>query len=296
MMMGDALLYVKRLQKKLFCKFARFTYDEKAENRKFNTLVNQGVVKFTNAIDPELLIKWTSQYNLYQSEFFPAGGNITFPFYNKEMHELLKDSEFIHVVKQYFNKIYRKEAVLQIVPHIVVTYPTITHDEFNVTKNHFPASWHVDYPYEFTVHIPLTPISEETSRTEYINGTHLTAGRTANNRVLVDNNEVTGCLAKPGDVLCLDVEGLHRARLVENSFRVLVQIKVTAGNDLLKYNKSSKMDSTIGRSIHNCKNYNLLKNKLIDDLNFIESLDYIDNSLDILKNNVAYYEHYINLQ
>jgi len=261
------------------------------------TLLNKGVVRLQNEIDKQLLDKWKQDYSIYQSSFLPVTGNITFPIFCKELHELLVDSHISNLIDKYFQYVYRKKPILQYVPHVVITYPTIAQDEFNSNENHFPAVWHIDYPYEFTIHIPIERITLDTSHTKYINGSQYYFSRPSNNIKYIERNyNIINCVANQGDILCMDVEGWHRAHLEKNSYRAMIAIKFTAGNDLLYYTDSEKEKNVIERSKNSCNKYNILRDRLTNDLRYIESLNDLGDKFGILKDTANRYKRYIDFE
>jgi len=142
---------------------------------------------------------------------------------------------------------YGSLPVLQTIPSLVVTYPTISQVEHQSELDNFPAKWHTDYAGEFTVHLPLTDITASTSHTAYIRGSAkgylpLKAPNSSTSAV----NPFFGYASK-GDALFLDVCGLHRAN-IRAGLRAMIQIKYTLGNDLLYFDrKNSKYRSNLMR-------------------------------------------------
>lgn len=288
---------LRAMRKKTFRTIGLMSVGTKLDNdRNYYALLRSGVIKLPGEIDDVVIDGWKSDYPAEQSSFKPAEGNITFPFYNKRMHDLLINSSFMDLIDKYFMCVYRKKPVLQTIPSMIVTYPNINQEQYDSNKNHFPAGWHIDYPYEFTVHIPFEKITLSTSHTKYIYGSQYRLSSPPLNKELSKkNNTVVDCVAEPGDVLCLDVEGWHRAQLEQNSYRAMIQLKFTAGNDLLHYCDSEKQQTIIKRSINAIKNIDLLKERLRTDLTFIESLKDMGTQLDIINDNKSIYKKYIEI-
>jgi len=261
-----------------------------------DTLLRDGVIKLSSEISDAVINKWKNDYFINRSSYIPSDGNITFPFYNREMHELLKSSNFISLIGEYFQSVYHEKPILQKIPSVVITYPTVSQQQFDNSKNHFPAGWHIDYPYEFTVHIPLEEISLLTSHTKYISGSqYRLTSPSLNSDLIEDNNTVVDCLADAGDILCLDVEGWHRAQLERNSYRAMIQLKFTAGNDLLYWQDSKKSQTVIQRSVKGIKVYGELKERLKEDLKYIESLLDFNVDLKIMSDNKQIYKRYLEI-
>lgn len=297
MVLGRFERPLRRLQKNINRKFCSIETSAKLDiemdaNIKF--LISKGTVRLENEIDNQLLDKWKKDYSIYQSSFESLSGNISFPIYTKELHELLSNSRLSQLIDKYFKYVYRKKPVLQYVPHVMITYPSISQSEFNPIENHFPAGWHIDYPYEFTVHIPIERITLETSHTKYIDGSQYYYSRPSMNiESIENNNNVIDCIADQGDVLCLDVEGWHRAQLEKNSYRAIIALKYTSGNDLLYYTGSEKEKNVIEKSIKSFKQYDRLREQFVKDLCYIESLNNVDDKFSILKDSKNRYKQYI---
>ena len=259
---------------------------------KYKILLTDGFVKLENNIDINIINKWKRDYLVSKPNFTPAEGNISYPFYNAEIHKLLSDSEMVKVVRHYFQKVYGKLPVLQMIPKLVITYPIINQESFQLKNNHFPAVWHIDYRSEFTVHIPLVDITINTSHTKYIRGSQCSFTTPPALIVYENNYPVTNCFAEPGDTLLIDVDGWHRAQLERNSFRAMIQLKYTVGNDMLHYKNSEKLQGYVDDAVTKCKHYSNLQLQLINDREYIRSLDLTATSLSILENNIQYYAGY----
>jgi hypothetical protein len=259
-------------------------------------LLKTGACSLKNCIPAESIESWHSMYGIHESNFSSALGNYGFPFYNAQLHSLLTDSLLLTTIKTYFQLIYNKAPVLQVIPNIVITSPLIEQNSFQRGVHNFPANWHVDYNSEFTVHIPLTTISSRTSHTKYLSGSHVSLLRPSLRKEEVDTSDVKCCSAVLGEALLIDVDGWHRAHLVPNTCRILIQLKFTTGNDALSFPEDSipqKLIDNVMRTKTSCLNYHNIRSQLKSDLEFLESIGEFDPMISILKDNMKNYELYL---
>lgn len=271
-----------------------FSVNNKLIHKELKKLIHDGFYKLENNINSETIEKWKKNYFIYQENFNPKDGNIGIPFYNEDIHNLLTNSLMKDLLFEYFKIAYNRSPILQMIPHLMIAYPTINQSDFSLQNNNFPAIFHVDYPYEFTVHIPLTDINQSTSHTKYIRGTHISFKTPNNSESYINHKDILSCFATQGDILLLDVEGWHRADLVKSSFRAIIQIKFTTGNNLLLYSNNYKLSQNNLRTIDSIKFFPLLKEKLKDDAEFIQKLRLDLDYLKILENNISFYNPFIN--
>ena len=180
-----------------------------------------------------------SEYGFSERSFKRAAGNLTWPCLSTHLVKLLNDARYQTLLQTYFRVMYGAPPVLQTIPSLVVSYPSIAPEEFDSRRHGFPAAWHTDYPGEFTVHLPLTDITESTSHTAYVSGSAkgFRLYRKSRPQTLA-GKEFLG-FAKSGDALFFDVCGIHRANL-RPGLRAMIQIKYTLGNDMLLFNKHNK--------------------------------------------------------
>ena len=136
-------------------KFARKALMSKVPSGYLNDLAKNGAVNCTGIVDQKILDSWALKYELNVDNITPSDGNLAFPFFNKEVEELLANSELSKLLDEYFLNIYNCMPILQSIPYAVITYPNIKHDEYDAKKNNFAAEWHTDYRSEFTIHLPL---------------------------------------------------------------------------------------------------------------------------------------------
>jgi hypothetical protein len=81
------------------------------------------------------------------------------------------------------------------------------------------------------------------------------------------------CYCDTGDVLFIDVEGYHSANLVKNSFRAIIQLKFTIGNDILPPVTNNKIFINHFNSYKSNFNKKLeIKNALSEDREFVKSI------------------------
>jgi hypothetical protein len=257
------LLAKQRLKKKLI---------GSKENRELIQLLNDGMVLSKNVIDDVTVKNWISRYKIFSDSFIECEGNISFPFFNSELSDLLFNSDFLNNLYSYFDLVYGKKAVLQAMPTLVITKPKITQDNFTSSEYNFPAAWHTDYISEFTIHIPLTNIDNLTNHTKYILKSHTNFLIPPLGARKVNESNKIDCFAKVGDALFIDVDGWHRAQLEKGSFRAMIQLKYTLGNDQLEYDPdNSKQMAAINRSKKHTLNYTNLKSVLEEDYRYFKS-------------------------
>ena len=259
------------------------------------SLLNLGFVKFTNGIDHSLLTKWSEDYGIKKSNFLPTNGNISVPFFNAEMHALLTGSNLIDLLKDYFVQMYGVPPMLQMVPTLVITHPNVEQQTYIKGVQNFPAHWHYDYPSEFTIHIPLTKITIETTHTKYIKRSHLSLLSSPPTETSVLKDQIVSCFSVPGDVILFDVDGSHRAQLEVKGFRALIQLKFTAGNDILDIKSFSipKMQKNILRTKQSYIHYEQIKKRLSFDKQYIQEQDTFNPMLTILNDCIQYYDFYL---
>ena len=260
------LFFAKRNDKSLFKSLKR--------NNEFSHLLSHGMVAAKHIIDSTVINNWAKKYHISDESFIECEGNISFPFYNKEFHDLLFNSDFLDFINAYFDLVHQQRPVLQTMPTLVITKPDTNQGEFSSVKHNFPAVWHTDYLTEFTIHIPLVNINDKTNHTKYLLNSHTNffippVGATKVNEV--DN---VNCFADVGDALFIDVDGWHRGHLEKGSFRAMIQLKYTTGNNKLSYEPNTlKVKKALERTVMNTKNYDLLKNVLKQDYEFFKRIN-----------------------
>jgi hypothetical protein len=269
-------LYVIRKYRRITSWLNSHPDESNQENEPINIydLARNGLAMGKNLVDSDTISSWQTRYGIAQSSFSPNLGNLSIPFYNPQMHELLHKSPIASYLDQYFKIAYRTKPVLQQVPVLVVTYPEVSHDSHIPSKHNFPAVWHVDYRSEFTIHLPLTIIDQNTSHTKYKKGSHYSTVFLPNEATCPDPSKIVNVFGSPGDAIFMDVDGLHRAHLGQNNLRVIVQLKFTTGNDMLHICDVNhpKLYKNIARTKEHFKNYSKIRAVLLEDCEFIKSL------------------------
>ena len=249
-------------------------------NNEFSHLLSNGMVVAENIIDKKIIKNWISKYNIHNDNFVACKGNIFFPFYNKEFHDILFNSNFLDYLNIYYYLVYGKKPVMQQMPSLVITKPDINQLDISHGKSNFPAVWHTDYLTEFTIHIPIVDINSKTNHTKYLNGSHTNFFAPPVGAVKVNETNNTNCFARAGDALFIDVDGWHRGHLEKGSFRAMIQLKYTIGNDQLTYNPNNiKSKNALERTVMNTKNYDSLKNVFKEDYKFFKKENPDFNSL-----------------
>ena len=249
-------------------------------NNEFSHLLLNGMVLAENIIDKNIIKNWISKYNIHNENFIACKGNISFPFYNKEFHNILFNSDFLDYLNMYYDLVYGKKPVMQQMPSLVITKPDINQLDFSHGNDNFPAVWHTDYLTEFTVHIPIVDINSKTNHTKYLNGSHTNFFAPPLGAVKVNETNNTNCFARAGDALFLDVDGWHRGHLEKGSFRAMIQLKYTTGNDQLTFcPNNNKIKNALERNKMNTKHYDSLKNVFKEDYEFFKKENPDFNSL-----------------
>lgn len=246
-------------------------FESKKRNNEFYCLLTNGMVLAKNLISKTTINNWVNRYHIKSDSFQECEGNISFPFYNKDFHNLLFNSDFLGYLNSYYDLIYGKKPVLQTMPALIITKPEMYQHNFSSTNHNFPAVWHTDYLSEFTIHIPLVEINSKTNHTKYLLKSHTNflippVGTTKVNEI---NN--TNCFADIGDTLFIDVDGWHRGHLEKGSFRAMIQLKYTIGNNELIFDPNNpKIKKALDRTEKNTKNYDFLKNVFKEDYEFFK--------------------------
>ena len=260
----------------------------------FKNLLNDGAVIGREIINRQIVESWQKKYGLYSELFSPWEGNMSFPFYNEEIHEILADSEISYYINKYFQTVYGTRPVLQQIPTMVITYPSMNQADYEYGAHNFPAAWHTDFKSEFTVHIPITIIDDKTPHTKYLKGTPHTLQRPRNKIKATSGEQVLSCFAVPGDAIFLDVDGWHRAQLERGRFRVFVQLKFTRGNNMLVYREpGGKLKKSIEKIKEVSKEFDRIQNGLKQDFAYVQSLPDNLPNISIVKNNSQLYPIYL---
>ena len=99
-------------------------------------------------------------------------------------------------------------------------------------------------------------------------------------------------MAKKGSVIFIDVSGAHRAEL--GKFRIMVQFKFTAGNDLLTEIMKPKDYSIISKKLKDnfIPNSEIIKKITQNDLNQINRLN-LNKNWSIINESFKYHEEFI---
>jgi len=259
-----------------------------------SVLMRDGLFRFNKSVDPEIIDQWIERYKIDSTKITPSEGNLMIPFFNAEIDKLLTSSKFSELLEKYFYAIYGCKPVLQCIPGLVMTFPSISQGEFKRGTHNFPAVWHVDYLSEFTIHMPLLAINSTNTHTMYAVDTHTSIFNPP--RKGPRGKKIARSFANKSDVVMLDVDGWHTGRLEGTSARIMVQFKFTKGNDLLRPSVnglSVKELKQIDRTKRCIQNYDELINCLIEDRNYIKAKDFSGTPLAILTDSLKTYEQYV---
>ena len=284
----------KVVRKRRAIRRLRSRVDSSPESNNLLELLDSGFLRFVNCLDHGLIGSWKDRYGIKESNFLRAEGNISVPFFNAEMDGLLANGALIDLLREYYRWMYGSPPILQMIPSLVVTYPNIDQKDFSLGAHNFPASWHVDFRSEFTIHIPLEEISDKTPHTRYCAGSHTSLLRTAK-RGHDSHERVVSCFGAPGDALMLDVEGWHRGQLEGHGFRAFIQLKFTLGNDLLtpEVLSGAKLEKNVLRAKESTKNYEELKQQLTADRRYLLEQIRAGSARGVLKDGARYYDSYL---
>ena len=257
--------------KLFFAKNNRKFFKSSKQNNEFLDLISNGIVLAKNTIDKSVINNWINRYHIFNDFFIESEGNISFPFYNKEFHDLFFKSDFLGYLNTYYDLLHGKKPVLQTMPTLVITKPDMNQGDFSSSNHNFPAVWHTDYLTEFTIHIPLVDINNKTNHTKYILNSHTNFLIPPVGAIKVDEANSVNCFAKAGDALFIDVDGWHRGHLEKGSFRAMIQLKFTIGNNKLSFDLDNpKIKKALERTKMKTKKYDLLKKVFQDDYEFFK--------------------------
>jgi hypothetical protein len=262
-------------------------------------LIDLGWVNLEGAYGSEKALNMCRRYDISPGNFKADEGNYSWPIMNRELHGFLESDELLGILTGYFKGVYGKMPVLQTIPSVVVTKPSLEQQDFIHGKHRFPAVWHTDYPTEFTVHIPLCEINASTPHTKYIetshrhlSGGHARAQPDADTSPDYKDKKVAECFAEPGDAILLDVTGLHRAQLT-CMYRALIQLKYTCGNDTLIFDSQNEKFRGIVKVVREgfCQNDRLAE-RIAQDAAYIKHSKF-DPIYRVIKESISTFESYI---
>ncbi len=158
-------------------------------------------------------------------------GNVMVPFFDVVFISRFYQSAAWKMLSAYGQAVYGTEPVLQIYPSLILTKPTFTQEEFSGRKHNVPALFHTDYPTELTVHVPLTNITGDTTHTRFCAKSHRSLKvrpQSTYAPTMADQFNQVNLFANAGDLIAVDVTGIHRADIVRDSIRVMIQLKFTS--------------------------------------------------------------------
>ncbi|PWH11106.1 hypothetical protein DEJ39_02090 [Bacteroidetes bacterium SCGC AAA795-G10] len=262
----------------------------KTDNKE-NFLVKEGFRISKNIISLESIEHIISRYHLKEKNFKKTKSNLALPLINSEfVNEIISNQEIQNTLGFFYENILKRKCFLQVPPSIVITNPEIKEN----AKYNIPCSWHTDYFQEFTFHIPLSKIDKTSTRTLYASKSHKDIFISSQGLYDINkfNYQVEEMYSNPGDVIFLDVSGLHRAEL--GNYRMMIQFKFTSGNNLL--NDIVQKETYKKMAV-------IFKENFIGDIegiinNFkedLENLKFINDkeNWEILKNSLPYYKSYL---
>lgn len=249
-------------------------------------LLYNGKIVLKNIISKDVIEKLNSDYAIGPENFKVAGSNISFAIFNKELFDIVQNPYLKELIGNYFFSVYGKKPVMQCIPYLLIVKPNIDQNEFEYGKNNIPGVWHTDYYSEFSVHIPLFPVSSKTTHTCYALKSHVSPKsmpqygwpEATNETVKNWGFEIEHCYAENGDLLLFDVTGIHRAEILRKSFRAMIQLKYTTGNNMLNFNESTpKIRRGIKHYKKHCIKLWTIQNKIKSDLEFISKTNFPEN-------------------
>lgn len=230
-----------------------------SENLLLQDLTENGFTRQHSLLSSNELLNIRQRYGLRKENFSKSNSNISLPFIGINfLQKIDYETGIGKLIREYFLICYRSEPVLQSMPTVVVTNPSIQREEFNEKMHRIPAFFHTDYPTELTVHLPLTDITSQTPRTMYLNGSSMASSvRPMKKYDATDvacKFESSELFAKAGDALVIDVTGVHKA-IVSPQPRIMLQLKFTSGQNILESADPDKLNAQIELARSNFNNY-----------------------------------------
>ena len=218
-------------------KTAATSFSKEIRGVPLRRFADNGFYVFRNFCEESEIFRLRSRY-LCLDNLSSNDDNLGVPFFDHSFMDRFYESSAWQMFSMYGRSVYGLEPVLQIYPSLIVTKPTFKQEEFSSKNHRVPAGFHTDYPTELTVHVPLAEISIETSHTRYCARSHrslrVREQRRYDSSDVVDRFEHVHLLANAGDMIAIDVTGIHRADVVRDSVRIMIQLKFTSPRYLLK--------------------------------------------------------------
>jgi hypothetical protein len=216
-----------RLRKTITSQFSK-----EIPNIPLREFADSGYYIFRSFCDEPEISRLKSRYlNQSCGAYKSNDGNVSMPFFDGAFIRRFYESATWKLLSTYGQAVYGSEPVLQIYPSIIITKPTFSQEEFSGQKHKVPAVFHTDYPTELTVHIPLTDVISDTNHTRFCTKSHRALRVQANrnySETLANQFDQVHLLANTGDLIAIDVTGIHRADVVRDSIRVMIQLKFTS--------------------------------------------------------------------
>jgi hypothetical protein len=213
-------------------------FSEEIPNIPLREFADSGYHIFRSFCDETEIDRLKSRYlNQRCGAYESNDGNVSMPFFDIAFIKRFYESDTWRLLSMYGQVVYGSEPVLQVYPSIIITKPTFSQEEFSGRKHKVPALFHTDYPTELTVHIPLTDVTSDTNHTRFCNRSHRALRVQANrsySETRANQYDQVHLLAEAGDLIAIDVTGIHRADVVRDSLRIMIQLKFTSPRYVLR--------------------------------------------------------------
>tara|TARA_B100000945_G_C20360446_1_gene586862 strand:- start:135 stop:1019 length:885 start_codon:yes stop_codon:yes gene_type:complete len=262
------------------------------KDSKIFDLLNDGFYIPESIIDLNIINHLIEKYNLYEKNFKKSYTNVHIPIIDKKFLDYIQNHKKINfIVNTFYSSVYNKTAILQTPPSIVITNPLIENNK----DYQIPSKWHTDYKNEFTFHIPLIEINEESTKTLYLKNSQNNININPQSLINLESYDyrVVPLMAKKGSVIFIDVSGAHRAEL--GKFRIMVQFKFTTGNDLITEISKPDVYSLFSKKLKEnfIPNSKIIKKITENDLNQIQELK-LNKNWFIISKSTEYFNEFIN--
>ena len=262
------------------------------KNSKIFDLLTDGFYISESIIDIDIINHLIKKYKLNKKNFKKSYTNVQIPILDKKFLSYIHDHKKINsIINTFYSNVYNKTPVLQTPPSIVITNPLI---ENKKEDYQIPSKWHTDYNSEFTFHVPLIDINVDVTKTLFAKNSQNDINIYSQSLINFKNYnyEIVPLMAKKGSVIFIDVSGAHRAEL--GKFRIMVQFKFTAGNDLLTEILKPEDYSIISKKLKDnfIPNSEIIKKLTQNDLNRIKELN-LNKNWSIINESYKYHEEFI---
>lgn len=172
--------------------------------------------------------------------FEPASGSYQFTPADEASIALVTSVVADPLITSVLGHYYGCEPQIQAQPGINVAYPNFSVSTRDPRASGFPSPWHYDYPNELAVHMLLSDVTCTGTRMQVAAGTHNTPRVSVchldahySDEYVRTRHSIIDCVGPLGTVVIVDTNAIHRACVVNGSFRAHLHLKFTPGNDSL---------------------------------------------------------------